>query len=104
MFAAELSLVLAFALVLVLAWSQHRLARMKKALDLFAKASTSAVTRADEASKAAGVLVAEATLQKRRADEFFAIIQGVEGERDTWQRFYRQSSQHAGAAQAWLIR
>jgi hypothetical protein len=45
-----------------------------------------------------------ADLHERRAGEFFGIIEGVEKERDTWQRLYRDSSQMAGVAQAWLLR
>jgi hypothetical protein len=56
------------------------------------------------ATSSVDMLAAEAKLQKRRADEFFGIIEGVEKERDQWQALYRRSSQAAGGAQAWLIR
>jgi len=45
-----------------------------------------------------------AELQERRANEFFSIIQGLEGERDTWQKLYHESSRQSGVAQAWLLR
>lgn len=57
-----------------------------------------------EAKDAAGSLAVMAETERRKAREFFDIIEGVEKERDTWQRFYRESSQAAGVAQAWLMR
>lgn len=46
----------------------------------------------------------EARFQRRRAGEFFAIIEGVEGERDTWKRMWRDTQQTSSAAQQWLLR
>jgi hypothetical protein len=45
-----------------------------------------------------------ANLHERRAKEFFGIIEGVEKERDTWQKLYQTSSHQSGVAQAWLLR
>lgn len=59
---------------------------------------------AGSAQLAAGELGEMAKLHERRASEFFAIIEGVERERDGWQAFYRNSSRAAGVAQAWLAR
>jgi hypothetical protein len=42
--------------------------------------------------------------QQRRADEFFAIISGIEREADEWRRIYRDSQRMGGAAQSWLLR
>ncbi len=46
----------------------------------------------------------ERDLHRRRADEFFAIIQGVENEAQTWRRMFKDGMAKAGAAQNWLIR
>jgi hypothetical protein len=43
-------------------------------------------------------------MHERRANEFFEIIQGVEGEAQTWRRMYQQGMAGAGAAQSWLFR
>lgn len=45
-----------------------------------------------------------ARTHERRADEFLSIIRGIETERDTWQRFYFESSRQSGVAQNWLLR
>jgi len=57
-------------------------------------AAASIVRRTDE----------QADFQKRRADEFFGIIEGILGERDQWKTMYYKMSQQAGVAQAWLLR
>ena len=90
-----LGLVVLLALVLVAVWrvSLARIVQLRGAL-----------ATAQIAQGAVDELAAEARLQKRRADEFFGIIEGVEKERDGWQRLYRESSQAAGVAQAWLAR
>lgn len=43
-------------------------------------------------------------MHQRRADEFFELIRGVEGEADTWRRLYRKGMSQAGVAQNWLLR
>jgi len=43
-------------------------------------------------------------MQRRRADEFFGLIQGVEAEADMWRKLYRRGMSQAGVAQNWLIR
>jgi hypothetical protein len=74
-----------------------RIGELRRALD-------AAERSAGEAQESAGRLGDMARLHERRASEFFGIITGVEKERDGWQRLYRESSQQAGVAQAWLIR
>lgn len=75
----------------------HQRAHLRAALDAAEMAARSIGAAAD-------TLAGEAKLQKRRADEFFGIIEGVEKERDLWQGMYRKSSHAAGVAQAWLLR
>lgn len=58
----------------------------------------------DAANHMASIHAGDSALQRRRADEFFNIIQGIEVERDTWKKFYDRASHHAGVAQAWLLR
>jgi hypothetical protein len=41
---------------------------------------------------------------ERRADEYLGLILGLEGERDTWQRFYFEAAHKSGVAQNWLLR
>lgn len=41
---------------------------------------------------------------ERRAAEYLGLIEGLEGERDTWQRFYFEAAQKSGVAQNWLLR
>jgi biopolymer transport protein ExbB/TolQ len=88
-------------LVLVLAalWhaSTRRIGELRLALDDTSRS-------ADEARQAAETLGDMARTEERKAKEFFGIIEGIERERDTWQALYRQSSQAAGVAQAWLMR
>jgi hypothetical protein len=88
-------------LLLVLAALWHvaleRIKQLRTGFDL-------AVKSAEDANGAAGELADLARTHERRASEFFGIIEGIEKERDTWQRFYRESSQAAGVAQAWLMR
>lgn len=45
-----------------------------------------------------------ADLHERRANEFFAIIEGVEGEAQTWRKMFGEGMSKAGAAQNWLVR
>jgi hypothetical protein len=71
---------------------------------MVAKQSETYAARLAEQDKVIDVVLLRAQRAERRADEFFSIIEGVEKERDTWTKLYRQSSQHAGAAQAWLLR
>lgn len=52
-----------------------------------------------------GVLAGHrASIEARRAQEFFNIIAGIEKERDTWVKLYQESSAQAGVAQNWLFR
>jgi len=74
-----------------------RIGELRRALDQTALA-------AREAQESSGKLAEMALLHERRASEFFGIIAGVEKERDGWQKLYRESSQQAGVAQAWLVR
>jgi len=85
-------------------WLRVRNVRLLSELGRVTTEANLAMKAADEAVVAANKLGAEATLQKRRADEFFGIIEGVERERDQWQQLWRQSSQGAGVAQAMLFR
>ncbi len=48
--------------------------------------------------------VGQVELHKRRGDELFSVISGIEKERDQWQRLYQTASHHASVAQAWLAR
>jgi hypothetical protein len=41
---------------------------------------------------------------ERRAAEYLGLIEGLEGERDTWQRFYFEIARKSGVAQNWLLR
>jgi hypothetical protein len=59
---------------------------------------------AEEANKVATEAGARASVHERRATEFFNIIEGIEKERDTWQKLYYESSRQSGVAQAWLSR
>lgn len=52
----------------------------------------------------AAAVAAEVERQKRRGDEYLGIIYGIEGERDLWQKLYREQARSAGVAQAWLLR
>lgn len=98
-----LGILLAVAILLAIAFgvlwriASHKASQMGTALDAAVTAARGAGAQADE-------LAELARRHERRATEFFGIIEGVEKERDLWQRFYRESSQAAGAAQAWLIR
>ena len=42
--------------------------------------------------------------QKRRGDEFFGIISGLEGEAEQWRRLYGTFLGQASNAQSWLLR
>lgn len=77
--------------------SMQRIGELRRSLD-------GAEAAASEAQAAVDSIAEMARTERRRADEFFGIIAGVEKERDTWQRFYRESSHAAGVAQAWLMR
>ncbi len=87
--------VIALSIALVLLVMRNR--QLRLALDRTSELATAA-------QKAAGELGEMATLHERRASEFFGIIEGVERERDDWQKFYRTSSRAAGVAQGWLAR
>ena len=87
----------AIALCVALALVIRRTGELRAALDRTSELATAA-------QKAAGELGEMATFHERRASEFFAIIEGVERERDGWYAFYRTSSHAAGVAQAWLAR
>ena len=41
---------------------------------------------------------------ERRAAEYLGLIEGLESERDTWQRFYFEAARKSGVAQNWLLR
>jgi len=70
-----------------------------------AKAALDAATELIAKKTAELDLSAEAALvHKRRADEFFALIQGIERERDIWQKFFFDSARKSGVAQNWLLR
>jgi cell division septum initiation protein DivIVA len=75
----------------------QRIGELRRALD-------GAEAAANEARAAVDSLAEMARTEERKAREFFGIIEGVERERDTWQKFYRESSHAAGVAQAWLMR
>ncbi len=94
-----LTLVLLLSLVLVAVWrtALSRIGQLRLERDAANQALTQVGAVADQ-------LADQARLQERRASEFFGIIEGVEKERDNWQRLYRESSQAAGVAQAWLAR
>lgn len=92
-----LCLILLAALAALWRVSVRRIVELRRALD-------GAEAAANETRAAADSIAEMARTEKRRADEFFGIIAGVERERDTWQRFYRESSHAAGVAQAWLVR
>jgi hypothetical protein len=85
--------------VLAALWrvSLQRIGELRRALD-------GAEAAANEARGAVDSLAEMARTEERKAREFFGIIEGVERERDTWQKFYRESSHAAGVAQAWLMR
>jgi biopolymer transport protein ExbB/TolQ len=94
---------LAFCTLLLLAlvalWrvSLQRITELRRGLDHAARFAA-------ESREAADSLAEMAKTEKRRADEFFTIIEGVEKERDTWQKLYQTSSYQSGVAQAWLLR
>lgn len=46
----------------------------------------------------------EIAQHKRRADEFFGIIEGLEGEAEQWRDLYRNFLGQASVAQSWLLR
>jgi hypothetical protein len=58
----------------------------------------------EQAIAANHTFAADAARQKKRADEFFAIIEGVEGEAQTWRQMYRRDMASGNAAQSWLFR
>jgi len=98
--AALLTTLCTFLLVaLVALWrvSLRRIGELRRALD-------GAEVAANEARGAVDSLAEMARTEERKAREFFGIIEGVERERDGWQKFYRESSHAAGVAQAWLMR
>ena len=60
--------------------------------------------RLAEATSVATAAGARASMEGRRAKEFFSIIEGLEQERDIWLKLYNESTHHSGVAQAWLLR
>ncbi len=60
--------------------------------------------RLAEATAVATAAGARASIEGRRAMEFFSIIAGLEQERDIWLKLYNESTHHSGVAQAWLLR
>lgn len=74
--------------------------RLRRAADLASDAQIERARAEQELERAEH----QRDIQQRRADEFFAIISGVEGEAQTWRRMYQQGMAGAGAAQSWLFR
>lgn len=61
---------------------------------------------ASAAARETGLLLdmtVERDNQKRRADRFFELMEGIVAERDQWESIYKQQSRAAGGAQAMLL-
>lgn len=84
-------------------WSVTML-RVRSNVRAAAESEAKAIARAEEATSQFDDLADQATRQKRRADEFFGIIEGVEQEADTWRKMWKEGMQKAGVAQGWLLR
>jgi len=56
------------------------------------------------ATQAVAIAQENERFQKRRADEFFGIIEGVEKEADGWRASWRDGMRSASVAQGWLFR
>jgi hypothetical protein len=92
------------ALTVMLAEQLYRNRRInKRRLEQSALLAKTIKERVD-AETVATLAMERAEMHRRRATEFFEVIQGIEKERDTWCALYKESSRGAGVAQAWLAR